>query len=120
MLGELEQKIMNVIWASNCPLKPAQVQNALCCDLAYTTVMTVMKRLTDKGLLTREKKGNTYYYFGTTAKTDYAKNHLRKLFDSLVDSYGNVAISEFVGSLKDNPQDIQKLVDYLNNQDDQS
>jgi predicted transcriptional regulator len=32
-------------------------------NVAYTTVMTVMKNLADKGFLNYEKKGNAYVYF---------------------------------------------------------
>jgi len=117
MLGELEQKIMNVVWESDEPLKPAEVLDRLNCDLAYTTIMTVMKRLVDKSLLTRKKQGNVYYYSVATDKKDYAQNNLGKLFSSLVDSYGNLAISQFVDTLSENPKDLERLKNYLNDND---
>jgi predicted transcriptional regulator len=51
ILGELEQKVMDIMWAREDSLKPAEVLESLNSDLAYTTVMTILKRLSDKGLL---------------------------------------------------------------------
>ncbi|KXK27246.1 MAG: Transcriptional regulator BlaI [candidate division WS6 bacterium OLB20] len=116
MLGDLEQRIMNVIWESDRPLKPAEVLKRMECDLAYTTIMTVMKRLVDKDLLTRKKQGNVYYYSVATPKREYAKDNLGELFSSLVDSYGNLAISQFVETVRENPQDLKQLKEYLDKQ----
>lgn len=43
-------------------LTPAQVLDELGGDLAYTTVMTVMARLHDKGVLARQRAGRAYTY----------------------------------------------------------
>lgn len=65
ILGELEQQIMTVLWRSRTPLLVRDVQEALAAqerDLAYTTVMTVMDRLTKKGALDRELEGRAWKY----------------------------------------------------------
>lgn len=38
---------------------------------AYTTVQTVMNRLTERGLLARERRGNAYAYKPRYAEADY-------------------------------------------------
>jgi predicted transcriptional regulator len=48
--------------AADGPLTPAQVHEALDADLAYTTVMTVMARLHDKGVLSRQRSGRSFAY----------------------------------------------------------
>lgn len=54
-LGPLEYAIMRIIWAKDGPITVKQVQSALRHDrdLAYTTVMTTMVRLPEKGVLAR-------------------------------------------------------------------
>jgi len=54
---------MRVLWAEGGSLSPRAVQGKLSTrTLAYTTVMTVMVRLWEKGQLIREKTGRTYRY----------------------------------------------------------
>jgi len=113
MLGHLEQKIMNVLWGSQIPLKPAQVKFALKCDLAYTTVMTVLKRLADKGYLNRDKMGKVFLYSPKVAKNEYVSNDLNNLFENIINSYGHLAISQFVDSVSLKRSDLELLNNYL-------
>lgn len=58
----LETAVMNVLWISDTYLSPAEVREQLDVDRAYTTVMTVLVRLWNKGLLERVKDGKTFVY----------------------------------------------------------
>jgi predicted transcriptional regulator len=60
--GSLEREVRAVLTASDQPLTPAQVRDALDDELAYTTVMTVLGRLYDKGEVTRQPAGRGYAY----------------------------------------------------------
>jgi predicted transcriptional regulator len=113
LLGELEQKVMSVLWNARRPLKPAEVQNRLNWSLAYTTVMTVLKRLSDKGILGRKKQGKVYFYFPRLEKGDYVSTKLNDLFENIINTYGHLAISQFVDNLKENPSDLEILRRYL-------
>ncbi len=54
-LGPLEHAIMRIVWAHAGPITVKHVYETLAADrdVAYTTVMTTMVRLTEKGMLTR-------------------------------------------------------------------
>lgn len=62
-LGETEMEILHHVWdlreASVADVRDRILQTR---DVAYTTVMTVMKKLADKGYLTYRKDGVTYIY----------------------------------------------------------
>src|SRR5256885_4604254 len=60
--GTLEQEVVAALAASPGPMTPAQVRDQLGRHLAYTTVMTVLARLTGKGLVSRERIGRAYAY----------------------------------------------------------
>lgn len=79
---------MEVLWESNSELKPAQVKKSLKGDYAYTTVMTVLKRMADKNLVSRVLRGNTFYYKALQSKSDFASDCLDDLFYRLAESYG--------------------------------
>ena len=96
LLGGLEQKIMETLWSSAEPLKPAQVLEKLKGDdYAYTTVMTVLKRMSDKKLITRQLKGNVYLYQATTDKATFASTCLDDLFARLFEAYGESVPTSF-------------------------
>ncbi|HVM21059.1 MAG TPA: BlaI/MecI/CopY family transcriptional regulator [Egibacteraceae bacterium] len=62
-LGSLEAKVMDASW--DCEDSFLSVRNMLQRlddDLAYTTVMTVMNRLYEKGLLRRRRSGRAWVY----------------------------------------------------------
>lgn len=60
--GELESGVMAVLWAAPGPMTAAQVGEQLPGELAYTTVLTILSRLFDKGMLTRRRSGRGYAY----------------------------------------------------------
>jgi len=95
MLGGLEQKIMEVLWSSPSSLKPSEVLAKVNNGHAYTTIMTVLKRMADKKLIKRELKGNTYQYQALQSKSDFAALALEDLFARLYDSYGDSVLPAF-------------------------
>jgi len=95
------------------PLKPAEVREKINKSSAYTTIMTVMKRLTDKGLLKRRRLGKVYYYSPAKQKKVFAKKSLGNLFKYIMNSYGELAISQFLDTIKSNPSDMEKLKQFL-------
>lgn len=69
---------------------------------AYTTVMTIMARLDQKGLLTRERKGKTDLYSPVVTRETYLDARAQAEVGALVDEFGDVALAHFarhVGSL---------------------
>lgn len=79
--GELEGAVLAALWAADTPLVPADVQAAVGGDLAYTTVMTILVRLHDKGLIEREKVGRAYAYRPVVAETDVVAEQVRRLLE---------------------------------------
>ena len=67
-LGDLERAVMEQVWRAaeqdRAPVSVREVHEALATSrkLAYTTVMTVMGRLSEAGLLTQERSGRAYRY----------------------------------------------------------
>jgi predicted transcriptional regulator len=64
-------------------------------DRAYTTYMTVMARLYEKGLLNRRREGKTDYYSPIHERDEYMTLRAQAEVDGLVAQYGDVALSHF-------------------------
>jgi len=79
---ELELEILKVIWQIE-PATVRQVRDALAAvrDLAYTTVMTVMSIMADKGYLTRKKDGRSYVYEAAYREQKASRNLLQDIVD---------------------------------------
>ncbi len=95
-LGPLETRIMEIVWdASSCTVRDAL--SALSTDgeqeLAYTTVMTVMGNLVEKGLLRVEPQGRSYLYSPTVSRAEYVRSHVRHALDTLLDSFTEPTLS---------------------------
>jgi predicted transcriptional regulator len=95
--GELEADVLAALWRADQPLSPGQVRDQLGADLAYTTVMTILSRLHDKGSVTRSRVGRAYVYTPAFAQAELAASQMRELLDS-GDDRAEV-LARFVGSL---------------------
>ena len=100
-LGSLEAEVMQTLWAAGRPLTVRDTLTALNQDrtppLAYTTVLTVMSRLADKGVLTRTSKGRGHTY--TPAVSDEAALAVREVLQT----YGEQAVAHFMTQATDDP-----------------
>lgn len=100
LLGGLEQKVMDILWASSVPLKPSEVLSRVDDNHAYTTIMTVLKRMVDKKLVKRELKKRVYYYRPVKNKCEFATESLEDLYTRIFSSYGDQAIAIFKKTAK--------------------
>lgn len=117
MLGSLQTKVMDVLWGAEKPLKPAEVLGKLGNGYAYTTVMTILKRLADKGIVVRKMTGKVYFYSPCSCKEKFIKKNLSGIIGGLVNSYGEAAIANFVDVVKNNKEDVVLLKKYLESQE---
>ncbi|MDB5339887.1 MAG: mecI 2 [Planctomycetaceae bacterium] len=81
---ELELEILKVMWQLG-PATVRQVRDALAPvrDLAYTSVMTMMTIMTDKGYLTRTKHGRSFVYRSVYREEKASRNMLQDVVDRL-------------------------------------
>lgn len=99
-MGPLERSAMEVLWADPArALHVREVADQLDGDLAYTTVMTLLVRLTAKGLLTRRRQGSAYVYRPRLSRSEcVALSMLHNLQEADDDPD---ALLRFVGELSD-------------------
>ncbi|GAA3246208.1 BlaI/MecI/CopY family transcriptional regulator [Streptomyces labedae] len=87
--GELEQAIMDVIWAADEPLAVRVVLERLNRErpqqLAYNTVQTVMEILHRKGWLERAKDGRAFRYRATKNREEYAASLIDQVWETGAD-----------------------------------
>lgn len=97
-LGALQTRILQTL-SKRGPSTVREVADALRGKLAYTTVMTVLGRLYEKGLVGREQRGKGYVYTLRFSETELRDRMARYLVNEIVEDFGDVALAHFAGAL---------------------
>lgn len=106
--GDLAQAILEVIGRSGAPMTPGQVRQVLGTGLAYTTVMTVMARLHERGLLTRARAGRAFAYTAVTDPAQITARRMHRLLNVEKDRAG--VLARFVDELNDDDEHLLRAL----------
>ena len=100
ILGDLEADVMDVLWQRE-QATVREVHGCLCeeREIAYTTVMTVMTRLTEKKLLVREKDGIAFMYMPVLGKKEFTKRAVSEIVDGLMDGFAEPVMAHLIEKL---------------------
>lgn len=97
-LGSLQARVLQVL-SKRGASTVRDVVDALRGRFAYTTVMTVLSKLYEKGLVGREQRGKGYVYTPRYSSEELRDRMARYLVDELVDDFGEVALAHFASAL---------------------
>lgn len=86
-LGGLEAEVMNELWSTEEPLSVHDLVERLSDrkQFAYTTILTVVTHLHEKGWVLREKRSRAYFYSPSRTREEATSQALRALLDSSAD-----------------------------------
>lgn len=115
-LGELESIIMETIWQSKDPVSVKFVTETIQKNrsIAYTTTMTIMTRLVNKGILSRDLSGSTYLYKPKVNRDKFIAASAHKILYTAVASLGEEVLTHFLKEIqKLDPKRKQKLLKIL-------
>jgi len=98
-MGELEAQVMDVLWDCDGWMTPGAVHGVLnpARPIAYTTVMTVLVRLWQKGRLERERRGRAYAYHPVASREAFAAARMNQVLDAVDDR--SAVLSRFLDDL---------------------
>lgn len=109
---------MQALWKAGEPLTVRSVLERLNAQrdpaLAYTTIMTVLSRLCDKGVVVRHVQGRSFAY--EAAVTDPAGIAVREVLRD----FGDAAVAQFVDEARADPKLLRRLERLLNESDDEA
>ena len=81
-LGDRELDVMGVLWEMGSGTV-TEVREQLPVTLAYTTVLTILRNLEEKGLVSHETEGRARRYSPVVAKKDARSTLVGRLVDKL-------------------------------------
>jgi predicted transcriptional regulator len=110
-LGSLETEVMQTLWQAGRPLTVRETLESLNRDrspvLAYTTVLTVLGRLTGKGALSRSAKGRGHAY------VPVVPDEAALAVGDVLRTYGDQAVKHFMAHVGADPALRDRLVALL-------
>ncbi len=112
-LHELETEVMEEVWRHE-EISVRELMEFLnrraSKPRAYTTYMTIMSRLDDKGLLGRRREGKADRYFAVFSREEYRELRAQSEVRELVSEFGDVALAQFAREMNQlDPQRLREL-----------
>lgn len=113
VLGDLERAVIEHLWAhaDDAPggLTVREVHDAVGTErgLAYTTLMTVLDRMSHKGLVAREREGRAWRYTPAASREQLTSETLHHTLGELAGDERRGALLHFLGS--SSPEEIDDL-----------
>lgn len=114
-LGPLEQRVMDAVWRrGDASVKDVTEDLNAEGEIAYTTVMTIMSRLADKGLLLRDQSARAYVYRPARSRAEFDETLSRSRVRELIKEFGDLAVTQFAEELRDvDPERALRLAEML-------
>jgi predicted transcriptional regulator len=112
-LTNAEEQIMKLLW---------KLDKAFIRDLlnefpdpkpATTTVITLLKRMIDKGFVSYRQCGNSREYFPVVKKSDYFSDHINVLIKDFFNNSTTQFASFFTNETDMSPQELEELRDIV-------
>lgn len=121
-LSDIEASIMEIVWEKE-PITVREVHEILLKNeldkkdkdyIPYTTVMSVMNKLAQNGLLKQDKSSKVYQYSSLVDRQELSKNMIKSIAEKLLDKSASSMVTKFLSS-DDNIslEKIKKIFDSL-------
>src|SRR5687767_7276301 len=107
-LTDREADIMQVLW-DHGPSVVNEVKDRLHDELAYTTVLTILRTLEQKGYVKHEEEGRVHRYSAAVKETAARKSALRHLTGKLFKGSAELLFTHLVSDQKLSKQQIERM-----------
>ncbi len=110
VLGDLEADILQAVWVLGEPTVK-DVTATLGSSAHIKTVMTVMNRMVEKGLLNRHRCGRGFVYSATLPREDFLEQVVDQVLTGLLTDFGGASLAHFVnGATSEQLKDLERLI----------
>jgi|TARA_B110000116_G_C16446162_1_gene407144 BlaI family penicillinase repressor len=114
-LTPLETLIMNELW-DDSPAAVKQVQERLQTikPMAYSTVLTMMRILREKGFLRSERQGKADLYSPTISREDAGRRSLGEVIESFFSGSAEALVSQLLNNQSLSDEELKSIRSELN------
>lgn len=121
-ISNLEAEIMKIIWARDKVtvrkvheiMLKKEIESKEQGFIPYTTVMSTMTTLAEKGLLKQDKTAKTYVYSAVVDKKELSKSIIKSVSDKLLEDNTRSMVSRFLSESKNiSKEGIERLLEEI-------
>ncbi len=116
VFGDRELDVMGVLWDLGSGTV-TEVRDKLPADLAYTTVLTILRNLEVKELVNHTTEGKAHRYFPRVARKAARRSALTRMVDKLFHGSPGQLVAQLVEDEALSPADLRRLRALLADQD---
>ncbi len=103
-----ELDVMNVLWDAGSATV-AEVRERLSDDLAYTTVLTVLRTLEQKGYVGHTGEGRAHRYRPLVKRAAAGRSALRRLVEKVFDGSPELLLTQLVSDQNLSDEELRRL-----------
>ena len=111
-LGSRELDVMALLWEHGSGTV-TEVRERLDAELAYTTVLTILRNLEGKGLLRREAEGRGHRYFPRVAQRTAQRSALHRMLDGFFGGSPEALLARLVDDKRVDAADLQAMAERI-------
>ena len=115
LFTEREMDVMAVLWERGSATV-AEVRDRLADDLAYTTVLTVLRTLEEKGHVGHTEEGKAHRYVPLVARARAGESLLRRMTRKLFQGSPELLLTHLVSQRKLSEAELRRLRDIVEDQ----
>ena len=108
VLADREAELMEVLW-DHGPSTVAEVKDRVPDDLAYTTVLTILRTLETKGYVTHDAEGKAHRYSALIERDAARRSALQAMAEKFFKGSTAVLLTHLVADEKLKPEDVRRL-----------
>jgi predicted transcriptional regulator len=100
--GDLQIQIMTALWRVEAgTVEEVRMAMPARYRSAYTTVQTVLNRLTERGLLRRDRSGTAFVYRPVLSESEYLTRSIRQSLAGASTDARETALAQLIGGLEE-------------------
>ena len=103
-----ELDVMSVLWDVG-PATVAEVRERIADDLAYTTVLTMLRTLEQKGYVSHTEDGRAHRYKPLVKREVAGRTALRRLVDKVFDGSPELLLTQLVSDKNLSDEELRRL-----------
>ncbi len=103
-----ELEVMQVLWERG-PSTVSEVRDALTDEMAYNTVLTVLRRLEDKGYVGHTEEGRAHRYHSLVERQQAQESALERLTGKLFGGRSDLLLTHLVSARKLSEAQLRRL-----------
>ncbi|HZG43458.1 MAG TPA: BlaI/MecI/CopY family transcriptional regulator [Longimicrobium sp.] len=103
-----ELDVMSILWRSGSGTV-SEVREGLGEDLAYTSVLSALQTLEEKGFVRHEAEGRAYRYFPTVEPEQAGQSAMARIREAVFQGSAELMFAQFVSDRKLNRDELERM-----------